>query len=404
MRLGKGVLSIFWILASVILFPAAFILGGQTLTKTPPLQNQEVMNGNGNGSFNQFDISFYSQLDSNYDLNWTTRQSMPTSRSWASSAVYDRKIYVVGGCSCESGSSQFENAVNVLEVYDPERDEWEVLTPMSVNRVGPAAAVLNSKLYVFGGFNPNTWSFNPSVEIYDFKTNTWSMGNSMPTGRSWSQAVVFKDKIYVLGGVGDYYYDICEVYDPSTDSWETRASFRTGRYLHAAVATDNAIYVIGGSSWSTGSDRHFSDIQKYNPEEDTWTKKADMPIPYDHIDAFTLTNKIWLMGGGNHSLVYDIQSDTWEIKSSDQHTENSYCVSCVSDVCYRFGGGGWGPTLDTVESVDLEQYKDESNPDGDGQSQETDKIWEHEWFWAAFWGGIQVFGYFIILIIFKQLK
>jgi kelch-like protein 24/35 len=46
--------------------------------------------------------------------------------------------------------------VSTLEVYDPETDIWQKLTPMSVPRVGPAVAAFDGKIYVFGGFNRDT--------------------------------------------------------------------------------------------------------------------------------------------------------------------------------------------------------------------------------------------------------
>ncbi len=341
-----------------------------------PFQNEETKNQFSMKNYlsEQPRVSLNTQDSKDYDLRWEAKEPIPTSRSWAGSTVYNGKIYVVGGCSCESGHSQFENAVNDLEVYDTDRKEWDTLTPMSMSRVGPAVAVVDSKMYVMGGFNPNTWSPNPSVEVYDFQTDTWSAGNSMPTGRSWSRAVVFNDKIYVLGGVGNRYYDICEVYDPSTDSWDTCASFQNGRYLHATVATDDAIYVIGGSSWNTNPETHFADIQKYNPMSDTWTEKTDMPFPYDHIDAVTFNNKIWVFGKGNHSLVYDIASDTWEEKTSNQNPTGSYCVSRVSEDVYRIGGGGWGPTLHIVECLDLTSSSDSGSTYPLSISDEVNKI------------------------------
>ncbi|MCS6862214.1 MAG: hypothetical protein NZT92_18065, partial [Abditibacteriales bacterium] len=244
-------------------------------------------------------------------FNWQPRASMLTPRSWAPAVVVGGKIYVVGGCSSPV-SQQFYNAVATMEEYNPATDTWRQLRPMSMPRVGPAVAALRGKIYVFGGFNRNTWSANSSVEIYDIATNTWSAGAPMPTPRSWMRAVVLNDKIYVLGGVGYGYLGDVEVYDPSTNTWLPRAaSFSPERYLHAAVAYNGRIYIIGGDSWQRGYNEVWNDIQEYDPATNRWTRKTPMPSPASGLDAVVVDGKIYVLFDRS-VRIYDIASDRWE--------------------------------------------------------------------------------------------
>jgi N-acetylneuraminic acid mutarotase len=291
-------------------------------------------------------------------LNWEFKAPMPTARAWAGAVVYKGKIYVVGGCSSLSDGQQFRNAVRSLEVYDPANNTWKVLSPMRIPRVGPAVAAMNGKIYVFGGFNEATWSANSTVEIYDISSDTWATGKDMPTPRSWARAVALNGKIYIIGGVGYGYRRDVEVYDPATNTWEVKSPILPReRYLHAAVAYNGKIYVIGGDSWEYGYQEIWDDIQEYDLITDTWVKKSPMPAAATGLDAVVVDGKIYVFGGlpkSNVTWVYDIQSDRWEEIPSN-HSPESSSASFVfwNGYIFRFGGGGWGPTLNIVESTKL---------------------------------------------------
>jgi len=249
---------------------------------------------------------------------------------------------------------QFRNETGAFEVYNPITDEWDVLPPMPTPRVGPAAAAVDGKIYVIGGFNRDTWSPNPVVEIYDIKNGTWSTGPSKPTPCSWAKAVALGGKIYVLGGVGYEYYNVCEVLDPSNNTWTSCAPFSGGRYLHTAVATNGKIYLIGGRRHDP--DVWYHDIQEYDPITNSWTPKAPMPqtLYPSQIDAVVVNNKIYVFGRDNEGksacLIYDITTDQWFEATSDHNSAPSFSVALWNDTAFRFGGGEWGPTLNITEA------------------------------------------------------
>jgi hypothetical protein len=78
-----------------------------------------------------------------------------------------------------------------------------------------------------------------------------------------------------------------------------------------------------------------------------------MPTAANGIDAIVAGNKIWVFGGGGFSRDYDIATDQWENKTSNMNTSSSFSLAYLDGVIYRFGGGGWGPTLDIVEAVEI---------------------------------------------------
>jgi kelch-like protein 17 (actinfilin)/kelch-like protein 20 len=108
---------------------------------------------------------------------------------------------------------------------------------MSTARYCFAAAAVDGKLYVMGGFDgQNRLS---SVERYDPATNAWEAVAPMSTARSCSAAAVFDGKLYVMGGHdGKNWLSSIEQYDPAKNEWVTMASMvlNTGTHSLCAVS------------------------------------------------------------------------------------------------------------------------------------------------------------------------
>jgi hypothetical protein len=105
----------------------------------------------------------------------------------------DRR-FAIGGR--RDGSYARNLAMN--EAYDPATDRWEERTSMPTARSGIAAAILDGRIFVFGGEAPSeTFS---QVEAYDPRTNKWSVYARMPTARHGLGAVAVGKSIYVIAG------------------------------------------------------------------------------------------------------------------------------------------------------------------------------------------------------------
>ena len=86
-----------------------------------------------------------------------------------------------------------------LYQYDSMANAWEALASMSTSRSRPAAAAIDGKLYVMGGYDgQNRLS---SVERYDPAKNEWVASASMALGAVTSShcAVSIRCENYELG-------------------------------------------------------------------------------------------------------------------------------------------------------------------------------------------------------------
>ena len=102
---------------------------------------------------------------------------------------------------------------NKTFVYDPAADAWEEKAPLPGGARGfAAAATLNAKIYVVGGWYVNT------VEVYDPATDTWSTAAPMNEARQSPGLTAAPDgRLYVSGG--------------GTDNWDglrQRRALRSG--------------------------------------------------------------------------------------------------------------------------------------------------------------------------------
>jgi N-acetylneuraminic acid mutarotase len=180
--------------------------------------------------------------------SWTTKAPMPTPRNWISAAAANGKIYVMGG------SDNYGSIFSTNEMYDPLTDTWTSKTQLPQARLACGIGVVNGKIYLIGGWvRPGSPPGEPTTlnEEYDPQTGTWTTRAPMPTARNGLAVAVVNNKIYAFGGATDFNpwtnnLNVVEEYDPSTDNWSTIQQMPTSRSLLGAAAVGDKIYAIGG--------------------------------------------------------------------------------------------------------------------------------------------------------------
>lgn len=121
-------------------------------------------------------------------------------------------------------------------VFSTSADTWVLKKDMPTARtfLYPAAAVVDGKVYVIGGYTSSWTGIN---EEYDPVTNTWATKESMTTARGQMAVCVVDGKIYCIGGEGSGARQKNEVYDPVANSWAPKADIPTNtiRDLHTVL-------------------------------------------------------------------------------------------------------------------------------------------------------------------------
>ena len=107
------------------------------------------------------------------------------------------------------------------ECYDPSQGAWRAIASLPTARASGAAAVLDGKLYIAGGFITQSDQYSASVVRYDPANNSWETVAPMKIGRASFSAFAYNGKIYAIGGqTSGGRSTATECYDPTSNTWE----------------------------------------------------------------------------------------------------------------------------------------------------------------------------------------
>jgi N-acetylneuraminic acid mutarotase len=233
-------------------------------------------------------------------MAWKHIASMTTFRH-ALSTVYipeTNHIYAIGGW--ENGST----CSSVLETYDVASNQWVTKAPMHVRRRLLGATAWKGKLFVFGGYADNhVIAENNDVEDVHDVDDTSQTTESNTTKPNTTKTNTAKEKIVWTSNV-------VESYDPETDTWTRLAPLPIAGPCSAVTMGDSSIFVLlhGHSS-----------IWLYCPYRDTYMMMARLPLPeWNGFDATVYGRHIYVHGGASRGkwsrafYRFDCVDNTWQ--------------------------------------------------------------------------------------------
>jgi len=172
--------------------------------------------------------------------SWNYGADMPILNGSSTSAVINRKLYVLTAMDGYSGWRKW------FHVYDPDTNSWTSKTQPTYIHSEAATGVIDGKLYVAGGYDGS--KFSGTLEVYDPEANSWTTKAPMPTPRQGAGGAVIDGKFYVVGGYdGTKRLNIVEVYDPVTNNWTSDTSMPTARCDIGTAVINGLLYGVGGS-------------------------------------------------------------------------------------------------------------------------------------------------------------
>ncbi|KRX89002.1 Influenza virus NS1A-binding -like protein [Trichinella pseudospiralis] len=204
-----------------------------------------------------------------YDVannEWTDYISMSCERGRFNAAASGNEIYIVGG---SDGSNDLNTAEMIVFGKGLNNDKWKRLANLpsarsNAGRAEAGCAVYNGKIYVIGGCDG--WEKLNTVEVYDPTSNKWTMIAPMTTPRRACGAALF-----VVGGCdGIGILDSVEFIDLEDENsvWNTGQSMRTPRANARLVEVNSQLIVIGGFDGNS----FLSSIESYAEGDSEWKK------------------------------------------------------------------------------------------------------------------------------------
>jgi DNA-binding CsgD family transcriptional regulator len=231
---------------------------------------------------------------------WTLlTTSKPTRVSNIGAAAIGAWVYVPGGLTAEGEPTA------VVEAYDPTREAWHEVAPLPHPLSAYALAVYTGRVYLFGGRDDRGYA--NTTYVYDPGQDTWREGKAMPTRRAYGAAATLGSRIFVIGGYdGQREQTTCEVYSPETDAWESCEPLTQGRGGLGLAGAANRLFAIGGG-WSNYLG--FSEKYSLGTTDANWVP-FETPVSRQWRNlalAFT-PDKFYVAGGWNG----DYLNGAWE--------------------------------------------------------------------------------------------
>ncbi len=310
---------------------------------------------------------------------WHPGAPIPEGANEVIGAQVGGQLYVYGGQDPQSKPQ------GLFFRYDPAKNEWSRLSGNPVPVHHGAAAAVDGKFYVFGGFRlpdsgKNGWYPENKAWVYDTASQQWSALPPMPTARGALAAVAVGKKIYVSGGatipsgtqlpdglVGGGSVELLgtlEVFDTETNKWSSLRPMPTPRNHHSIALVDGKIYAIGGRVGSCFSNGWSSNVwmnEAYDIATDTWATRAPMPTARSGTGIAALDGKIYVLGGEGWvddfggvfraNEIYDPKSNSWSRGARMITPRHGFAVADIGHAIYAVSGvnnaGGAG-TLSVV--------------------------------------------------------
>jgi hypothetical protein len=243
---------------------------------------------------------------SGYTWNQATASAAWPARRNAGCAVFNGKMYLIGGDDNSGSINQVWSSANGSSWV---QESTPSLTGVRY-RCNPGVVVFNNKLWIMGGFEKlpinacqnDVWSSADGNNwVQESTTNIWP-------SREAHGAVVFNNKIYVIGGRKGVtnYNDVWSSVDGKAWVLEKSNAFPFGRYGHTTTVFDNKIWVVGG--------QNLNEVWYWDGASANWTivtPTTTLPTELSYHSAVVFKNKLWLLGGTINNDLWLTNSDLW---------------------------------------------------------------------------------------------
>ncbi|XP_033956152.1 kelch-like protein 31 [Pseudochaenichthys georgianus] len=123
----------------------------------------------------------YSRAVCSYDPStdsWQDKSSLSTPRGWHCAATVRDRAYVIGGSQLGGRGERVD--VLAVESYNPHGGQWSYCAPLHTGVSTAGICVLNSKVYLLGGWNEGEKKYKKCIQLYNPDLNDWTEDDELP--------------------------------------------------------------------------------------------------------------------------------------------------------------------------------------------------------------------------------
>ena len=173
---------------------------------------------------------------------WIKVTDMPDNRRLFCACAFMDKIYILGGCVGWIGSISDMTVYSSCFQFDTKHYQFKKVAQMNEFRQSAASVVFDGRLVISGGWDPH--NMLNTVESYDAVADAWTSMPSMIEQRYDHSLVVVNSKLFVIGG---FQTVTCEVFDNNSKTFVSLWSSSSIRY-NTALSIGSKILIFKQSS------------------------------------------------------------------------------------------------------------------------------------------------------------
>lgn len=256
-------------------------------------------------------------------LEWKKGAPSPFVRVESPAAVVDAKLYLFGGFTDSLGAS------NQVDMYDPASDSWTRKKEMPTQVTHLNSAKDGTTIWLAGGFKgKHPGPVVSEVWKYDITADAWSAGPPLPEPRGGGGLAVVGRRLHYFGGYkADRQTDAGDHWSLSLDGdskWEREADMPDPRGHVSAAVLDGKIYALGGDHGHDKTQIDVNSCHRFDPATKQWTAIASLPDGRSHFESSTLIHagRILVVGGRCNQtprnvvgdiVAYDPKANAWSV-------------------------------------------------------------------------------------------
>ncbi|CAH1243981.1 kelch-like ECH-associated protein 1 [Branchiostoma lanceolatum] len=150
--------------------------------------------------------------------------------------------------------------------------------------------------------------------------------------------------IFIAGGYLRQSLATMEAYNPEKNTWTKLADLPMPRSGLAAAVVHGFFYVIGGRNNSPDGNMDSNSLEGYNPYTNSWQSYTPMSIPRNRVGVGVIDDYIYAVGGSqgcmHHNTVekYDANQDKWTTVAPMKTRRIGVGVAVLNRLLYAVGG------------------------------------------------------------------
>uniref|UniRef100_A0A8C5P6Q0 Kelch like family member 34 n=1 Tax=Leptobrachium leishanense TaxID=445787 RepID=A0A8C5P6Q0_9ANUR len=220
------------------------------------------------------------RYDPRFD-QWIQVASMLEKRAQFSCCVVNNFIFAMGG------RKEDQAIISSVEMYDVNRNCWTKSKELPCKMHGHASTLHKNIIYISGG--KSAVQVNSSKDVYSFNRmeGQWKKQALMTIARFGHQMATVNDAIFTFLGIYEPFSDI-ERYDPVHNQWTRLRPMTFDRFCYGLVVVEQTVLLLGGKKWQDAQEVHTQNIVGYDTENDCWEEICSLAFPFSGLHCAIL--------------------------------------------------------------------------------------------------------------------